>query len=117
MITQVIAAAVLGPADYPVVPAGVPQAWERAQVYLGLCERYQELYQTDTGGRIAPPDGSGAGKQPPLTAPSSADRSLTATRTASISLTRSRHARLRKTGITHAERQISHVDSESSRSR
>jgi hypothetical protein len=33
------------PADYPVVPGGVPQAWERAQVYLGLCERYQELYQ------------------------------------------------------------------------
>ena len=38
-------AAGLDPADYPVVPAGVPQAWERAQVYLGLCERYQELYQ------------------------------------------------------------------------
>ena len=35
----------LDPAGYPVVPAGVPQAWERAQVYLGLCERYQELYQ------------------------------------------------------------------------
>jgi hypothetical protein len=33
------------PADYPVVPGGVPQAWERAKVYLGLCERYQELYQ------------------------------------------------------------------------
>jgi hypothetical protein len=39
-------AAGLDPADYPVVPGGVPQAWERAQVYLGLCERYQELYQT-----------------------------------------------------------------------
>ena len=38
-------AAGLEPADYPVVPGGVPQAWERAQVYLGLCERYQELYQ------------------------------------------------------------------------
>jgi hypothetical protein len=38
-------AAGLDPADYPVVPGGVPQAWERAQVYLGLCERYQELYQ------------------------------------------------------------------------
>ena len=38
-------AAGLDPAGYPVVPAGVPQAWERAQVYLGLCERYQELYQ------------------------------------------------------------------------
>jgi hypothetical protein len=35
----------LDPAGYPVVPGGVPQAWERAQVYLGLCERYQELYQ------------------------------------------------------------------------
>jgi hypothetical protein len=35
----------LDPADYPVVPGGVPQAWERAKVYLGLCERYQELYQ------------------------------------------------------------------------
>ena len=35
----------LDPADYPVVPGGVPQAWERAQVYLGLSERYQELYQ------------------------------------------------------------------------
>ena len=39
-------AAGLDPADYPVVPGGVPQAWQRAQVYLGLCERYQELYQT-----------------------------------------------------------------------
>jgi hypothetical protein len=38
-------AAGLDPADYPVVPGGVPQAWERAQVYLELCERYQELYQ------------------------------------------------------------------------
>jgi hypothetical protein len=38
-------AAGLDPADYPVVPGGVPQAWERAQVYLGLCERYQELFQ------------------------------------------------------------------------
>ena len=38
-------AAGLDPADYPVVPGGVLQAWERAQVYLGLCERYQELYQ------------------------------------------------------------------------
>lgn len=35
----------LDPADYPAVPAGVPQAWERALVYLGLCERYQELYR------------------------------------------------------------------------
>jgi hypothetical protein len=35
----------LDPADYPVVPGGVPQAWEHAKVYLGLCERYQELYQ------------------------------------------------------------------------
>jgi hypothetical protein len=38
-------AAGLDPTGYPVVPGGVPQAWERAQVYLGLCERYQELYQ------------------------------------------------------------------------
>jgi len=38
-------AAGLDPAGYPVVPGGVPQAWERAQVYLGLCERYQGLYQ------------------------------------------------------------------------
>ena len=38
-------AAGLDPAGYPVVPGGVPQAWERAQVYLGLCERYRELYQ------------------------------------------------------------------------
>ena len=38
-------AAGLDPADYPVVPGGVPRAWERAQVHLGLCERYQELYQ------------------------------------------------------------------------
>jgi hypothetical protein len=38
-------AAGLDPAGYPVVPGGVPQAWERAQVYLGLCERYEELYQ------------------------------------------------------------------------
>ena len=39
-------AAGLDPAACPVVPGGVPQAWQRAQVYLGLCERYQELYQT-----------------------------------------------------------------------
>ena len=38
-------AAGLDPAGYPAVPAGVPQAWERAQVYLGLFERYQDLYQ------------------------------------------------------------------------
>jgi hypothetical protein len=43
-------AAGLDPAGYPVVPAGVPQAWERAQVYLGLCERYQELYQAQLAG-------------------------------------------------------------------
>jgi len=36
----------LDPANYPVVPGGVPQAWERARVYLGLYERYQQLYQT-----------------------------------------------------------------------
>jgi hypothetical protein len=39
-------AAGLDPADYPAVPGGVPQAWERARVYLGLYERYHELYQT-----------------------------------------------------------------------
>jgi hypothetical protein len=33
------------PAGYPAVPAGVPQACEPAQVYLGLCERYQEPCQ------------------------------------------------------------------------
>jgi hypothetical protein len=38
-------AAGLDAAGYPVVPAGVPQVWERAQVYPGLCERYQELFQ------------------------------------------------------------------------
>lgn len=27
-------------------PEAYPRPWERAQVYLGLCERYQELYQT-----------------------------------------------------------------------
>src|ERR1700759_1741840 len=51
--TDVAAAGGIGPAlaagldlaDYPVVPGGVPQAWERAQLYLGLCDRYQELYQ------------------------------------------------------------------------
>jgi hypothetical protein len=43
-IGQALAAG-LDPADYPVVPGGVPQAWERAKVYLGLCERYQGLYQ------------------------------------------------------------------------
>ena len=40
----------LDPAGYPLVPGGVPQAWERAQVYLGLCERYQELYQAQVAG-------------------------------------------------------------------
>jgi hypothetical protein len=48
--TDVAAAGGIGPALAagldPAVPGGVPQAWERAQVYLGLCERYQELYQT-----------------------------------------------------------------------
>ena len=43
-------AAGLDPADYLVVPGGVPQAGERAQVYLGLCERYQELYQAQVAG-------------------------------------------------------------------
>ena len=43
-------AAGLDPADYPVVPGGLPQAWERAKVYLGLCERYQELYQAQVAG-------------------------------------------------------------------
>ena len=43
-IGQALAAG-LDPADYPVVPGGVPQAWERAQVYLGLCERSLELYR------------------------------------------------------------------------
>jgi len=43
-------AAGLDPAGYPVVPGGVPQAWERAKVYLGLCERYQELYQAQVAG-------------------------------------------------------------------
>ena len=38
-------AAGLDPAGYPVVPGGVPQAWERAQLSLALCERYRELYQ------------------------------------------------------------------------
>ena len=38
-------AAGLDPAGYPVVPGGVPQAWERARLYLGLRDRYQELYQ------------------------------------------------------------------------
>ena len=38
-------AAGLDPAGYPVEPGGVPQAWERAQLYLGLSERYQDLYQ------------------------------------------------------------------------
>jgi hypothetical protein len=38
-------AAGLNPAGYPAVPGGIPQAWERAQLYLGLCERYRELYQ------------------------------------------------------------------------
>jgi hypothetical protein len=40
-----VLAAGLDPAGYPVVPGGVPQAQKRAEVYLGLCERYQELYQ------------------------------------------------------------------------
>lgn len=43
-------AAGLDPADYPVLPRGVAQAWERARVYLGLCQRYQELYQAQVTG-------------------------------------------------------------------
>jgi len=86
-------AAGLDPADYPVVPGGVPHAWERAQVYLGLCERYQELYQAQVAGLhllMATVPGCSL----PLSQPSSADRPLTDTRTGYISFNT---ARLRRT--------------------
>jgi hypothetical protein len=57
-------AAGLDPADYPVVPGGVPQACERAQVYLALCERYQGAVP-GAGGRIAHADGNDAGARRP----------------------------------------------------
>ena len=66
-------AAGLDPADYPVVPGGVPQAWERAQVYLGLCERYRELYQAQVA-ELHLLMATVPGMQPALIAPSSADR-------------------------------------------
>jgi len=49
-------AAGLDPAGYPVVPGGVPQAWERAQVYLGALRAVPGAVP-GAGGRIAPPDG------------------------------------------------------------
>ena len=72
-------AAGLDPAGYPAVPGGVPQAWERAQVYLGLCERYRDLYQAQLAElhllmAMAP------GCSLPFTAPSPADRPHDGTR-------------------------------------
>ena len=98
-------AAGLDPADYPVVPGGVPQAWERAQVYLGLCERYQELYQAQVAELHLL-----MASVPGCSLPLPHRRPLTDPHTACMSLTRSRHARPRKTGTTHTERQISYAD-------
>jgi len=67
-------AAGLDPAGYPVVPGGVPQAWERAQVYLGLYERYQELYQAQVT-ELHLLMATAPGCSPALIAPPSADRS------------------------------------------
>jgi hypothetical protein len=79
-------AAGLDPADYPVVPGGVPQAWERARVYLGLCERYRELYQAQLAElhllmAMAPGCSLPLPHRRPLTGP------LTDTRTGSLQIT------------------------------
>jgi hypothetical protein len=82
-------AAGLDPADYPVVPGGVPQAWERAQVYLGLCERYRELYQAQLAElhllMVTAP-----GCSLPLPHPGPLTDPLTDTHTSHISLIRAR---------------------------
>jgi hypothetical protein len=98
-------AAGLDPADYPVVPGGVPQAWERAQVYLGLCERYQELYQTQVAElhllmTAMPASSLPLPQHRPLTDPP------TGTRTTATSLTPSRHAQPGKTLTTRTERRF-----------
>jgi hypothetical protein len=89
-------AAGLDPADYPAVPAGVPHAWKRAQVYLGLCERYQELYQAQVAElhllmATAPGCSLPLPHRRPLTDP------LTDTRTGYISLIRARRGAATRT--------------------
>lgn len=105
-------AAGLDPADYPAVPGGVPQAWERAQVYLGLCERYQELYQAQLAElhllmAMAPGCSLPLPRRRPLTDP------LTDTHTGHISLIRARRGtatrRTRPSCITAARRAVIHV--------
>ena len=88
-------AAGLDPVGYPAVPGGVPQAWERAQVYLGLCERYQEMYQAQLAElhllmAMAPGCSLPLPHRRPLTGP------LTDTHTGHISLIRARHGAARR---------------------
>jgi hypothetical protein len=89
-------AAGLDPADYPVVPGGVPQAWERAQVCLGLCERYQQLYQAQVAElhllmTSVPGCSLPLSHRRPLTGP------LTDTRTGYIALIRARRGTATRT--------------------
>ena len=56
-------AAGLDPADYPVVPGGVPQAWGTRPGLPGAMRAVP-----GAGGRIAPPDGNDAGMQPAVIA-------------------------------------------------
>jgi hypothetical protein len=93
-------AAGLDPADYSVVPGGVPQAWERAQVYLGLCERYQELYQAQVAElhllmTSVPGCSLPLSHRRPLTDP------LTDTRTGYISLIRARRSNAYDPPVVH----------------
>jgi hypothetical protein len=89
-------AAGLDPAGYPAVPGGVPQAWERAQAYLGLCERYQELYQAQLAElhrlmATVPGYSLPLPHRPPLTGP------LTDTHTGCISLIRAQRGAATRT--------------------
>jgi hypothetical protein len=68
-------AAGLDPADYPVVPGGVPQAWERAPGLPGAMRAVPGAIP-GAGGRIAPADGNGAGTR----RPAARGRRLTAAR-------------------------------------
>jgi hypothetical protein len=89
-------AAGLDPAGYPVVPGGVPQAWERAQVYLGLCERYHELYRAQVA-ELHLLLATAPGYSLPLSHPPSLTDPLTATHTGYLSLIRARRGAATRT--------------------
>ena len=89
-------AAGLDPAGYPAVPAGVPQAWERAQAYLGLCERYQELYQAQLA-ELHLPLATAPGSSLPLPHRRPRPALLTGPHTGYISLIRARRGAATRT--------------------